>query len=148
MTFKYKIVLAGLTFALVSFPACRQAQFTARPGQHQGQGHQREFPIYVYIDPNDTSRCYADIAVATLWRNQDQKVKWISDDGGEYFVDFAQGHNGSPFGQPNFYVPKNGDVGSGKLMQAGKYYDYAIFAGKDATAPMCKPTSDPGFYVK
>ena len=148
MTFKRKMILAGITFVFVTFPACREAQFTPGPGQHHGQQHGREFPIYVFTDPNDPSRCYADTAVATIWIAQAQTVKWISDDDKEYFIDFTKGQNNSPFSQPTFYVKKHGATQSGGLIHAGKYYDYAIFAGKDSTFPMCKPSSDPGLYVK
>jgi hypothetical protein len=76
-------------------------------------------------------------------------VTWVSDDGGDYTVDFRLGANGSPFSQPTFYVPKNGEKPSGDLTQSGKYYDYGIRAG-DATGKICKPSTDPdpGLYVK
>ena len=85
--------------------------------------------------------------MATLWKSEQQTVDWISDDDGEYTVDFGQGHNGSPFGTSTFHVLKDQDAPSGDLTQSGKYYDYAIRSG-DANGKICKPPSDPGLYVK
>ena len=101
--------------------------------------------LYVYTDPDHPAECYVDWPVATLWKSKGQTVKWVSDDGREYHVDFTQGHNGSPFAQTTFHVPSNGVVPSGPLTQSGKYYDYAI---RDANGRICKPPSDPGLNVK
>ncbi len=149
MTLKKKTLLASLTLAVVvSLPACRQSLSTPRPGQHVGQQDARVFSVYIYTDPAHTDQCLADWPVATLWQSKHQTMMWISDDDKDYFVDFTQGHNGSPFAQTTFSVPKNGVKPSGDLIQSGKYYDYAIRAGTDANAPICKPPSDPGLYVK
>jgi hypothetical protein len=148
MTFKEKVILASLAFAIVSLPSCRQTRFTPGPGQHHGQDEKRVFWVYLYTDPDHPDQCLADWPVATLWKGKHQTVTWVSDDHRDYFVDFTQGHNGSPFGQTTFLVPKNGARSSGDLIQSGKYYDYAIRAGTDANALICKPPSDPGLYVK
>ena len=148
MTFKKRILLASLMLGIVSVPACKQGFSTPGPGQHVGQQDKRVFSVYLYTDPGHPDQCLADWPVATLWLSKHQTVKWVSDDDKDYFVDFTQGHSGSPFAQTTFAVPKNGVKPSGDLVQSGKYYDYAIRAGTDANAPVCKPPSDPGLYVK
>jgi hypothetical protein len=148
MTLKKKTLLASLTLTLVFPPACKRSVFTPGPGQHVGQQDKRVFSVYLYTDPAHPDQCLADWPVATLWQSKHQTVKWISDDDKDYFVDFTQGHNGSPFAQMTFVVPKHGAKPSGDLIQSGKYYDYAIRAGTSANAPVCKPPSDPGLYVK
>jgi hypothetical protein len=148
MILKQHAVLAGLAIALVSLSACRSAHVTELPpGQHHGREDKREFRIYVYVDPAHTDQCFVDWPVATLWRSLNQTVTWVSDDGGDYTVDFRLGTNGSPFSQPTFYVPKNGEKPSGDLTQSGKYYDYGIKIGNESGKP-CKPSGDPGLYVK
>jgi hypothetical protein len=150
MNWKQRAVLAGLTMACVFVPACRQGKGIRGPGhgQHFGQQKQREFRVYIYTDPADSTKCYADTAVATLWKTQSQTVTWVSDDDQDYFVDFSKGKNGSPFAKPTFLVPHDGEIPSGDLTTSGLYYDYAIYPGKDASGKWCKPPSDPGFYVK
>ena len=149
MSWKQRAVLAGLAVALVSISACRQAKLVREPGpgQHHGKEDKRVFSIYVYTDPNYPDQCLVDWPGATLWKSAHQTVKWLSDDGGEYTVDFTLGHNGSPFSQPTFHVPKNGVAPSGDIIQSGKYYDYGVRSG-DANGKICKPASDPGIYVK
>jgi hypothetical protein len=107
------------------------------------------FSIYLYVDPAHPDQCFIDWPVATLWKTANQTVNWVSDDGGEYTVDFTLGHNQSPFSQLTFHVLNNGVTPSGDLTQSGKYYDYGIRAG-DATGKICKPSKDPdpGLYVK
>jgi hypothetical protein len=112
----------------------------------------REFRIYIYADPAHTGQCLVDWPVATLWKSARQTVTWVSDDGGEYTVDFNMGLvRQSPFSKPTFNVPKNGEKPSGyltDLAQSDKYYDYGI---KDENGTPCKKAStdpDPGLYVK
>jgi hypothetical protein len=149
MILKQHAVLAGLAIALVSLSACRSALVQEPPGQHYGKRDQRVFWIYVYADPDPAhpGKCLVDWPAATLWKTAHQTVKWVSDDGGEYTVDFTLGHNQSPFSQPTFLVKSNGVTSSGDLTQSGKYYDYGIRAGD---GKICKPASDPdpGLYVK
>ena len=155
MILKQHAVLAGLVIALVSLSACRSAQVQgppAPPGQGYGKRDQRVFWIYIYTDLSHPDQCFVDWPVATLRKNAHQTVKWLSDDGGEYTVDFNLGHNQSPFSQLTFHVKNNGETPSGDLTalaQSGKYYDYGIKAG-DATGKICKPSTDPdpGLYVK
>ena len=148
MILKQHAVLAGLAIALVSLSACRSAQVKdPPPGQNHGREDKREFRIYLYVDPAHPDQCFVDWPVATLWKALNQTVTWVSDDGGDYTVDFGLGANGSPFSQPTFYVPKKGKKSSGDLTQSGKYYDYGIWIGNPGGKP-CKQASDPGLYVK
>ena len=149
---KQHAVLAGLAIALVSLSACRSAHVTEPPpGQRHGREDKREFRIYVYVDPAHTDKCFVDWPVATLWRSLNQTVTWVSDDGGDYTVDFTMGLvKQSPFSQTTFHVKSNGETPSGdltNLTQTGTYYDYGI---KDAAGKTCKPAKDPdpGLYVK
>ena len=152
MSLKQHAVLAGLVIALVSLSACRSALVQeVPPGQHYGKRDHRVFWIYIYTDvPSHPDQCFVDWPVATLWKNANQTVKWVSDDDREYTVDFGLGGNGSPFSQPTFHVLKHGVTPSGDLTnlpQIGTYYDYGI---KDAAGKICKPAKDPdpGLYVK
>ena len=160
MTLKKKTLLAILALAVISLPACTQKpappgpvpNVAPGPGQRFGKQDRREFPIYIYSDPvASPAQCFVDWPQATLWKDNNQAVKWVSDDGNAYLVDFNLGKNGSPFAQATFQVSANGVQPSGPLSassQKGQYYDYGIRAGTDAKAPICKPASDPGLYVK
>jgi hypothetical protein len=138
-------VCAVVSLSLLFAVACQRGALKGPPpGQHHGKESKRVFAVYIYTEGN---QCFADWPVATLWKTEQQTVDWISDDDGEYTVDFGQGHNGSPFAAPTFHVLKDKDAPSGDLTQSGKYYDYAIRSG-DANGNICKPPSDPGLYVK
>jgi hypothetical protein len=150
MTLKQKTLLTSLALAIVSLPACTRGAAPPGPGQGFGKHDPREFSVYIYSDPAYPGQCFADWPQATLWKDKHQTMKWISDDGNAYVVDFS-GQNGSPFAQATFAVPANGVTPSGDLSansQKGQYYAYAIRAGTNASAPICKPASDPGLYVK
>jgi hypothetical protein len=152
MILKQHAVLAGLAIALVSLSACRTAYVKdPPPGQHHGREDKREFRIYVYVDPAHTDQCFVDWPVATLWKTLNQTVTWVSDDGGDYTVDFNMGLvKQSPFSQPTFHVKSNGETPSGDLTKSGKYYDYGIRIGNESGTP-CKRANDPGdpgLYVK
>lgn len=153
MVLKQRAVLAGLAVALVSISACHHAQLskgTGKPGPppHHGQEKSRVFWVSVYTDPSHPDRCYVDWPIATLWKSQSQTVKWVSDDGAAYTVDFGLGKNGSPFAQATFSVPANGVAPSGALTQSGQYYDYGI---RNANGKVCAqagdPYTDPGLSV-
>jgi hypothetical protein len=151
MSMKQKAILSGFAIAFLSISAC-QAPVNPPPsklmaGQHHGKEDKRVFSISIYTDTDHPDQCLADWPAATLWKSSNQTVEWVSDDGGDYSVDFTLGHNGSPFSQSTFYVSKNGVAHSGNLTQSGKYYDYGIRAG-DPNGKVCKPASDPGLYVK
>jgi hypothetical protein len=151
MTLKQKNLLAILALAVVSLPACTRSAAAPRAGQGFGKHDPRAFLVYIYSDPAYPGQCFADWPQATLWKDKHQTMKWISDDGNAYLVDFNLGHNGSPFAQATFAVPANGVTPSGDLSansQKGAYYDYGIRAGTNANGPICKPASDPGLYVK
>jgi hypothetical protein len=146
MIIKQKAALAGLVVALLPIPACGpKALLQPGPGNHYGKEDGRVFSVYIYADTSQPGQCLADLSVATLWKSKHHSVKWISDDGAAYTVDFTLGQHGSPFAQPTFSVPTNGEVPSGPLTQNPAYYDYGI---KDANGNLCKQPSDPGFYVK
>lgn len=145
---KQRPFLAVLALTVVAASGCRQIQVKETPpGRHHGREDKRVFAVYVYSDPDHSEQCLVDWPIATLWKSAHQTMKWVSDDGGQYTVDFAQGHNGSPFSAGTFVVPGGGEIPSGDLTQSGKYYDYAIRSG-DASGKICKPPSDPGLYVK
>lgn len=153
MSWKQKAVLAGLAVTLVSSCACHHARLMGQgPGPGQGYGEQdsRVFEVYIYADPSNPGKCLADWPVGTLWQTKHQKVLWISDDGGEYIVDFKQGHHSpskSPFQDDTFDVPKKGKKASGDLQSgASGYYDFAIRI--PGATGNCKETTDPGYYVK
>ena len=153
MTHKKKALLASLILAVVSLQACTRGAAPAGPGLGVGKQDQREFLVYIYSDPAYPGQCFADWPQATLWKDKHQTMKWISDDGNAYVVDFSLGKYGSPFADPSptFLVPANGVKPSGDLNPnsvSGQYYDYGIRLGSDAKAPICKPASDPGLYVK
>ena len=142
---KQKIAVAGLVIALVYISACGRTALAPGPGHKHGQEDKREFEISIYTDPTNPSQCFADWPAATLWKAKHQTVRWISDDGLEYTVDFTAPAHGSPFGQDTFKVPANGSVPSGVLTGTPRYYDYQI---RDAQNAICKPNVDPGLYVK
>src|SRR5579872_3685496 len=177
MNFSGKLILAGLAVSLLALPACEHHDRHRRPGggkglaggcgglacgQGPGAGHKygrmdRTFEVYIYTVPLDSSKCDADVDIATLWKQKNghpkQTITWFSDDGKDYVVDFSKGHNGSPFALTSIPVPgappgntgaSSGDLNSG----SSGYYDFAILAGKDHSAPVCKQPSDPGYYVK
>lgn len=151
MTLKQKTLLGILALAFASLPACTRGAAPPGPGQGFGKQDPREFLVYIYSDPAYPGQCFADWPQATLWKDKHQTMKWISDDGNAYVVDFSLGKYGSPFAQATFAVSANGVQPSGALSassQKGQYYDYGIRAGTDAKAPICKPASDPGLYVK
>jgi hypothetical protein len=143
--------LTGLIIALVFVSGCgpSKLQNEPGPGQKYGVKPSREFPIYIYTDPNRAGQCLVDWGQATLWKNQHHTARWVSDDGAAYKVDFNLGSGrGSPFSSTTFDVPANGHVRSGDLTSGAQgYYDYGI---KDANGNTCKNSSnpDPGVYVK
>jgi len=146
MNLRQQSLMAVVLFSIV-LGACNRAKQFVGPGQHHGQEQGRVFEVFIYTDPTDSSHCYADAAVVTLWKTQNQRVKWISDDDKPYFVDFV-GTNGSPFTDRTFSVPPHGDKESGNLTQSGgKYYEYGIWAGGSGQGTPCKQSSDPGIYV-
>jgi hypothetical protein len=110
-----------------------------------------EVSIYADPDPNNPGKCLADWPVGTLWQGKHQTVLWISDDGGQYTVDFTQGHHSprSPFHNGStFEVLSNGKKASGDLEGgASGYYDFAIRSG-GINGSICKDPSDPGYYVR
>jgi hypothetical protein len=151
---KKRAVLTGLGIALILTPACgRHAKFVEQPpgpGQYYGQKDQREFRVYIYTDPDNPAKCWADWPVGTLWRTKQQTVLWISDDGLGYTVDFTKGVPGtSPFQNgTTFDVPAGGQKSSGALnSKATGYYSFAIFPAKTGAKP-CKDPTDPGYYVQ
>ena len=149
MTHKKKALLASLILAVVSLPACTHKVATQRLGLREN----RVFRVHLYTDPANSKQCAADLSAVTLWKNKHHTVLWVSDDGNDYVVDFTQpeAHNGSPFADTTFKGPANGVKPSGDLSansQSGQYYDYAIHAGTDINAPVCKKADDPGLYVK
>lgn len=153
MSVKQNTTLTGLIIALVFVSGCGPKKLVEPPpGTKYGLKDQREFRIYIYTDPTSTTGgCLVDWPQAIIWKVHSQTVKWISDDGAAYTVDFSLGHHGSPFsGGTTFPVPANGDSGhSGDLAQTSQpgYYDYGI---KDANGNTCKNSSnpDPGVYIK
>src|ERR1700757_2044006 len=143
MTLKQKTLLAILALAIVSLPACTRSTGRPRAGQGVGRQDQRQFLVYIYSDPTHPTQCFADWPQATLWKDKHQTMKWISDDGNAYVVDFSLGQNGSPFAQATFAVPANGVKPSGDLSQGsqkGTYYAYGIRPG---TTPSATPVSQP-----
>ena len=180
MSLSAKLVLAGLAVSLLLFPSCERhrhprsggrgggtEQFGRGPGagHHYGQKNPRDFEVYIYTDPDDPSKCHADIDVATLWTKTKkngtpikQTVTWFSDDGKDYTVDFRPDSTypdkrGSPF-QPVtppdlYYVPLGSAVASGDLEEGSTgYYAFAIWSGKNVDqGKPCKDASDPGYRV-
>ena len=176
MNFSEKLILAGLAVSLLLLPACERHGRRRSgggggggedllgkgpgAGHHYGQKDPRDFEVYIYTDPDDSSKCHADIDVATLWTKTKkggssikQTVTWFSDDGKEYIVDFRpedQYKHGSPFKKtdPWFQVPAGGSVPSGELKQdSSGYFAFAILPGHDLKAKPCKDASDPGYRV-
>lgn len=145
MNLRQQCLVAVVLFLMV-LGGCKRTKEFVGPGEHHGQEQGRVFEVYIYTDPTDSSHCYADAAVVTLWKTQNQRVKWISDDDKPYFVNFV-GANGSPFSDTTFQVPTHGDKASGNLIQYGKYYEYGIWPGNSAQGAPCKQSSDPGIYV-
>jgi len=151
MSLRQKAVLAGLAIALVSISACQHTKLAGGSGPGYGQKPLRVFEVYIYADPNNPGKCLADWPVGTLWQGKHHTVLWISDDGGQYTIDFTQGHHSpqSPFHNGStFDVPSNGKKASGELEGgATGYYDFAIRLG-GINGSICKDPSDPGYYVK
>ena len=144
-------ILVTLGIALVFPVGCQNKAFQgAGGGHHYGTQPAREFDVSIYADPTSTTGgCLLDWPVATLWRNQ--TVKWFSDDGLQYTIDFTKGQHGSPFQNgATFIVPAGGSISSGTLksqQQApSQYYDFAVYMGNASTP--CKDPSDPGYYVR
>lgn len=186
MNFSKKLILAGLAVSLLALPACERHGRHGRPGAGgrggggrglaggcggapcgQGPGAGRHYGrtdrtfevyIYTYTAPDGTTKCSADVDVATLWKeingHPKQTVTWFSDDGNAYIVDFRPGtHHMSPFvnnPQNWFPVPAGKSVSSDALDpdKPNGYYEFAILPGNDPNASPCKDASDPGYYVK
>ena len=154
MNWKQISVLTGLAIALLCISSCKSRPALGKgpgAGHHYGRQDPRVFEVYLYADPNDSSKCLADWPVGTLWQGRRQTVEWFSDDGGEYTVDFNLGHHAgskSPFADATFDVASNGSTPSKELAQgASGYYDFAIRSG-GSTGKVCKDTSDPGYLIK
>ena len=164
MNWKRGVVLAGLAVGLVFMGGCKgkggvpgggtQGGGPGKSGQGYGRQKPREFDVYIYVNPQDSSECLADWPKGTLWQGQLHTVKWFSDDGGDYTVDFTQGHHAgqkSPFATDKFTVQgSNGGSGqqvSGDLQPGARgYYDFVI-SGTLNGKP-CKYAGDPGYIVK
>jgi hypothetical protein len=147
MSIKQSTVLNGLIIALVFVSGCGHRGLTdPGPGKKHGMEDNRSFRIYIYADPTQAGQCLVDWPQATLWTSKHHEATWVSDDGAAYTVDFTNlGKHQSPFTTGIFLVPAGGEVHSGPLTGAPGYYDYGI---KDASNSVCKPSSDPGVYVK
>jgi hypothetical protein len=138
--------LTGLIIVLVFVAGCGPSALKEPgPGNRYGQKDARSFRIYIYADPTQPGQCLVDWPQATLWKSKHHTATWVSDDGAGYTVDFKLGKNGSPFSKDTFPVPAGGKVSSGDLTKGPAYYDYGI---EDANNSVCKPSSDPGVYVK
>jgi len=146
MNCKKVSVLAGLAIALTCISSCKsKTMFGKGPGPGHGYGRQdpRVFEVYIYADPQDSSKCLLDWSVGTLWQGRHQTVEWFSDDKRAYKIDFG---SNSPFSDTKFDVPSNGSVSSKALKPgASGYYSFAVFSG--GSQP-CKDASDPGYHVK
>jgi hypothetical protein len=175
MNFSMKLVLAGLAVTLVLIPACTHHRRRGGGGggdetkngcgvlpcgQGPGAGHHygqtdRTFEVYIYTDREDSTKCYADVDVGTLWtmtqkhngKPVNQNVTWFSDDNKDYTVAFDT-RKGSPFEASVFHVvgpsyKKN----SGKIIKGGDYYEYSIYSGDNATGTPCLKAEDPGWHV-
>jgi hypothetical protein len=163
---KNKLLFVGLVSVFVLLSGCLSGWGPRRylapppPGGHYGKESGRVFPVLIYQDSPGSGHCLVDINVATLWAmptpgQPGQSVLWISDDGGDYFVDFCVPTSPStpctpstPFASPGFWVPSNGSVPSGGIQGSPAYYPYQIHLGKTKDSPLCKTADDPGFYVK
>lgn len=150
MSIKQSTVLNGLIIALVFVSGCGgrpKGLADPGPGKKHGTEDNRSFRIYIYTDPTQASQCLVDWPQATLWTSKHHTATWVSDDGAKYAVDFVNlgTKHQSPFSAGTFLVPAGGEVYSGPLTGAPGYYDYGIW---DANNKICKPSSDPGVYVK
>ena len=147
MSIKQSTVLTGLIVVLIFISSCGPRRLVEPgPGTKYGLKNSREFRIYIYADPNQAGQCLVDWPQATLLKGQNQTATWVSDDGAAYTVDFSNlGHHNSPFSQGTFPVPAGGEVSSGHITGTPGYYDYGI---KGANNQICKPSSDPGVYVR
>jgi hypothetical protein len=159
MTRMQQVVLAALGVALVFTCGCRTKLTGQGPGagKHYGQQKSRVFPVYIYT--SNPGQCLLDWPVATLWKSEQQTVKWFSDDGNQYTIDFGLGsqtapknpfQDADPPGSNTFIVPGGGDRPSGALQSgASGYFGFGVHAG-DANGPICKKATDPdpGYYVK
>lgn len=177
MNFSEKLILAGLAVSLLLLPACERhrrrrtgggggggAELLGKgpgAGHHYGQQNPRDFEVYIYTDPDDPTKCHADIDVATLWTRTKkngtvirQTVTWFSDDGKDYTVDFSPDSHypdkrGSPFQSPDqIYIPAGKSAHSQDLKpDSTGYYAFAIWAGQNLSGKPCKDASDPGYRV-
>jgi hypothetical protein len=148
MPAKNKLVSLSIASFVFLF-GCQGRHYAPTPGQHYGIKDDRSYEVYIYANPNNPGQCLVDLDVATLWKIHNQTATWISDDGGDYFVDFGAGQHGSPFaGGATFPVSQNTNGYSGKITGPPGYYNYAIYLGKQKGTTPCKPADDPGFYVK
>ena len=146
MSIKQNPALTWLIIVLVFVAGCGPSALKGPgPGNRYGQEDKRSFRIYIYADPTQPGQCLVDWPQATLWKSKHHTATWVSDDGAGYTVDFKLGKNGSPFSKDTFPVPAGGEVSSGDLTKGPAYYDYGI---EDANNKVCKPSSDPGVYVK
>lgn len=157
---KFLVVALASLFVLLSGCLRTSSDLTPPPpGHNYGKQSGREFRVYVYQDPPNSGQCLVDTNVATLWATPapGQTVEWLSDDGGDYFVDFcvptrpsAPCTPSTPFVSSGFWVPSNGDVSSGGIQggAAAAYYPYQIHLGRTKDSPLCKTADDPGFYIK
>jgi hypothetical protein len=151
MSIKQSTVLNGLIIALVFVSGCGNRGLTdPGPGKKHGMEDNRSFRIYIYADPNQADQCLVDWPQATLWTSKHHEATWVSDDGGAYTVDFTNlgAKHQSPFTTGIFLVPAGGEVHSGPLTGAPGYYDYGIKDAHNNGTNVCKPSSDPGVYVK
>jgi len=173
MNLSQKLVLAGLAVTLVLVPACahhrrrggggddRSKGCGGLPcGQGPGAGHHygqtdRTFEVYIYTDLENSTKCYADMDVGTLWtmtqkhngKPVNQTVTWFSDDNKDYTVVFDT-PKGSPFQSDVFHITgPSYKQDSGKIVKGGDYYEYSIYSGDNATGTPCLKAEDPGWHV-
>lgn len=154
MTFKQQPVVAGLCLVLVCIFACpsRNPKVTPPCPPEPGKEPNRIFYIHLY---SDGSGCLADLSDITMWKVQQQKVTWVSDDDNEYKVNFQDGHNnpqpGTPFQNPDktprflFDVKPHGQAASDVPVTLGHFY-YSVTRNNDPSP--CLAASDPGVYIK
>ncbi|HJS97905.1 MAG TPA: hypothetical protein VJ756_02355 [Terriglobales bacterium] len=119
-----------------------------------GKPQGRTLVIHVRSDvtTDPPGQCYVDCKTVSVYAPDHQKLRWISDDGKKYIVDFEKGPGfpnpdpGTPFkdgqGKPKHTL----STADPELEPTGPhgYYYYSV---KDANGNICLKPEDPGVHV-
>ncbi len=146
-----KAIWAGLILCAAAAVGCNKTE----SGEHfMGKPQGRTLVIHVRSDvtPDPSRQCSVDCKTVNVYASDHQKLRWVSDDGKKYTVDFEKGPGfpnpdpGTPFKDGQDKPKHTLSTADPELEPTGPqgYYYYSV---KDANGYICLKPDDPGVHV-